>query len=162
MGPWDVVWLIFPFHLPTHHPFIHPSIYSSIHLTNVHWKNTGGGSRTWPLNPWDNICFALVHARHYESVSFAVAQGLESGSDSVIEFCSFSSLITELEPQANPAFFSSDLIGPLFQTFVDKGIKKSVDYCIHHIQINMLHYHKDKERSCNIFSKLLIERAWRW
>lgn len=40
---------------------------------------------------------------------------MESGPDTVPEFCSFSSLVAELEPQANPAFFSPDLIGPLFE-----------------------------------------------
>lgn len=89
----------------------------------------------------------------------ATAEGVAWGSDTITEFCSLSSLITELEPQANLVFFSLDLIGPLFQTFVDKGIKKSVECCIHHIQINTLHYHKDKEHSCNIFSKLLIEQS---
>lgn len=88
----------------------------------------------------------------------AIAEGVEWGSDTITEFCSLSSLITESEPQANLVFFSPDLIGPLFQTFVDKGIKKSVEYCIYHIQINILHYHKDEEHSCNIFSKLLIEQ----
>lgn len=33
-----------------------------------------------------------------------------------------------------------------------------MEYCIHHIQINMLNYHKDSECGCNIFSKLLIEQ----
>lgn len=128
------------------HPFIH--IYASNKYSlRRYWTGV------WPGTP--NADLVLPGPHLWLSVS---ASQLLPRDETVIESCSFGSLAAELELQENPAFFSPDLIGPLFWTFVDKGIKMSVEYCIHHIQINTLHYHKDSERGCNIFSKLLIEQ----
>lgn len=102
-----MVWFIFPFH-----PSIHPYLFTQQRLTEkILAASLEPGLVT--RDPSADLVPRVWTGGPHPSLCVSVSQ-LLPGDETVTEFCSFGSLAAELELQENPAFFSPDLIGPLF------------------------------------------------